>query len=142
MKEFILILFFAKTILLTQSPIDVHGNLVLELKEPIKAITTGASIQVDVSSMISYSSSDEISAFRGKLLKLFPQNSIKGKLVQKNGNEVLLTYNGDHLFNSKEVLISLYAENGVPLDKEFEKVELQSDRLLTSVSIYWKNHKK
>ncbi len=142
LKDFFLILLFAKSVLLTQSPIDVYGSFVLDFEEPIKAITPGASIQIDVSSMISYSSNEDIRTFRKKLLKLFPKNIIRGKLITKNGQKVLITYHGDHLFNKKEVLISLYADDGIPLDKEFENLELESKIQLTSVYIYWKNYKK
>ncbi len=52
MKEFFLILFFSKTILLTSTPVTIGANLTLTPSEPLTAITSGASLHIDVSHIL------------------------------------------------------------------------------------------
>jgi hypothetical protein len=48
MKEFFLSLFFAKMVLLTQSPIDIGKDWIdVKLEKPISAITQGATVNID-----------------------------------------------------------------------------------------------
>ena len=140
MKEFFLILFFSKTILLTPDPINLHGRLELAPDKPIEAITSGASIQVDVSSMVGWNGKEDILVFRKKISDLFPLGTIKAKLVGK-GKEVTLSYHGDHQFNKDHVMLSLYADNGVPSSVEFTKVIIESSIELNGIKVYWKNFK-
>lgn len=137
-----MILFFAKTILLTPSAIDIINSKTIILDDPIKAITTGASIQIDVTSMISYTHGEDIVEFRKTLFSILPKNSIRGMLVTKNNMEIQLDYKGKHLFNEQAVLLTLSKSDGIPLDKEFEKVIIETDNDLKSVKILWKNFKK
>lgn len=140
MKEFFLILFFSKTILLTPEPIDLHGRLELVPDKPIEAITSGAGIQVDVSSMAAWNAKEDILVFRKKLSDIFPPGTINAKLVGK-GKGVTLSYQGNHQFNKDNVMLSLYAENGMPTGVEFTKVIIESSIELDGVKVYWKNYK-
>lgn len=141
MKEFFLILFFAKTISLTPEPVDLIGEMELQPKEPLKAITSGASIQIDVSSTITWGGDEGIVELRQRLAKMFPANSIKAKLIGNSNQEVVFTYKGNHLFNRDSVTLSLYSDNGVPTDMEFRRVIITSNIELKGVYIFWKNHK-
>ena len=48
MKEFLLIFLFSKMVLLTPDPVDLYGEKDIYPKDPLTAITSGASIEVDV----------------------------------------------------------------------------------------------
>jgi len=54
---------------------------------------------------------------------------------------VVLRYEGNHQFNENSVMLSLYADEGVPTDIEFTKVVLESDVELKGVRVFWKNYK-
>jgi len=140
MKEFFLILFFSKTVLLTPDPINLHGRLELVPDKPIEAITSGASIQVDVSSTAAWNGKEDILVFRKKLSDLFPPGAIKAKLVGK-GKEVTLSYQGNYQFNKDNVMLSLCADNGIPTGVEFTKVIIESSIDLNRIKVYWKNYK-
>ena len=141
MKEFFLILFFSKTLLLTPDPINLHGRLELVPDKPIEAITSGASIQVDVSSMATRNWKEDILVFREKLSDLFPRSTIKAKLVGKDNKEVTLSYQGGHQFNKDIAMLSLHAHNGMPTGIEFTKVIIESSIKLNGIKVFWKNYK-
>lgn len=140
MKDFFLILLFSKTVLLTPDPINLHGRLELVPDKPIEAITSGASIQLDVSSMAAWNGKEDILAFRKRLSDLFPSGTIKAKLVG-NGEEVTLSYQGNHQFNKDNVMLSLYTDDGIPTGVEFTKVIIESSIKLNRIKVYWKNYK-
>ena len=71
MKEFFLILFFSKSILLTPTPVTLEGIVSLVPEEPISAITTGASVEIDISSIIVKGQNEGIVEFRERLKKIF-----------------------------------------------------------------------
>ena len=140
MKEFFLILLFSKTILLTPDPISLHGRLELVPDKPIKAITSGASIQIDVSSLINKDEKEGILAFRKRLLAMFPPKTISARLVGEDA-EVVLQYDGGHSFNKDSVWLELYVESGIQTDIEFKRVVIESSIKLNGVKILWKNYR-
>lgn len=143
MKDFFLILFFSKTILLTQNPITMsNGELELKLNEPIEAITSGASIQIDVTSMLKWDKNEGIKELRKKLDAIFPSGSIKAKLIEDDGMEIDLIYTGSSLINEDNVRLSLYGDGKISVDKEFTSIKLISSVELDEVNVYWKNYKK
>jgi len=142
MKEFLLILLFGKSVLLTPVPVVLHGSMELQPEAPIEAITSGASIQIDVSSIVSWDTKEGILEFRQRLKKQFPPGSIKAELFGDGNKKTTLTYKGNHLFNKDSVMLSLYGDNGVPTDVEFKKVILTSSIELKGVKVLWKNHKQ
>lgn len=142
MKEFFLILFFSKIVLLTPKPIDFLGDYVIELDSPISAITSGASIEIDVSSMITWGEDESILDFRERLNELFPKGKISAHLKNDANNEILLAYTGAHVVNKNKVVLSLYNDKGVPLDIDYNYLTIKSSIELENVLIYWKNHKK
>ncbi len=139
--EFLSILFFAKTVLLTPVPIDLYGDLDMRLRTPLTAITSGASIQVNVSSMISKSEKEGILEFGRRVESAFPPGTIQAKLTGNDGQEVKLSYEGNYAYSSDAVLLTLTANNGVPKNVEFERIIITSHIKLKSVLLSWKNHK-
>lgn len=142
MFEFIFILLFGKTFLLTNVPVDIQDTFFISLERPISAITSGANIQVDITSMLKYEPENGIADLSSKIEKLFPPHSIKATLFSRKGEEAILTNSKAFGFNDTRVLIPLYSDIGVPKDIEFIKVQISSEKILRGVKIYWKNHKK
>ena len=142
MKALILIIIFGKTIMLTPEYIDLEDSITLVPEENLAAITTGASLQIDVTKSITKRKGEEISDFRKKLTQLYPPYSIKASLIEENGDLINLTYSGGYLINNNKTLLSLSSGSGIPTDKEYSKVILKSDIPIKNVLVSWKNFKK
>jgi hypothetical protein len=143
MKTFLLILFFGKSVLLTPDYVDIDKDFTIELNESISAITSGASIKIDVVENLKYEEGVDISNFRQRVRELYPPNSIEASLIEKNGEITKLVYGGSGImFNNKNTLLSLESYGGVPTDREFVKVIIHSKVTLDSVLVNWVNYKK
>lgn len=141
--KFLTILLMGKTFLLTQDPISIGPQWVeLAGYESISAISPGASIQVDISKIIVWNDTDSIDDVRRLIHKSFPNRSIKAKLIDDAGTEVIFSYHGNSLINKENILLPLHAENGAPVGTDFQKVIIYSDKSIKDVLIYWKNYKK
>ncbi len=137
MKEFFAILFFGKVVLLTPNPVTVDDHIDLDLDDPIVAVTTGAGLEIDVSSMIVVT---DILATRRALRSRFPEDCLRATLFSSD-SQVVLSRMGS-LISDDSALISLSSDSGVPLKTEFSRIELDSCVRMTDVEIYWKNYKK
>jgi hypothetical protein len=129
---FFKLIFFLETLLLTPTPIDINDEWIsIKPNEPIAAITGGASIRIDVSKYIkSMDFNEEI--------ELFPNGSVEGRLIQKDGQEIMLTNDGKS--HSKDsVMLIVSGINSIPTDVEFIEVKLKSKLLISSTMVYWKN---
>lgn len=142
MMEFLRILFFAKTVLLTPEPINLLGDVELRPREPLTAITAGASIEIDVSSMITKPRQESVEDFYRRAEAMFPSGAAEAKLLTKDKREVVLNYDQRGIaFSNDTVFLVLSADGGVPTDIEFEIVRLTSRIELQSVKVTWKNYK-
>ena len=137
MKEFFLILFFAKSILLTPSSVDLTSEWTqIPLVEPLEAITSGAVIYVDVTKYVNADASID------RLDSTFPAGTVKARLVQKDGQETLLVNSSAYSFKKDKVYLSLDAAAGVPTDNEYTELFIRSTNPLSGVSLVWTNHRK
>lgn len=143
MFDFILILFLSKTVLLTPEFIDINSNeksYVINLKKPINAITSGASIQVDITEMLPKSIKRDIIKTRKSVSNMFPDGSMEAILSTDKG-DISLRYEGGSLIGNDGVRLALYGEE-MPTDIDFNVVTLKSNVNLEKVKIYWKNYTK
>ena len=137
MKEFFLMLFFAKSILLTPGGVDLtHEWLQILLDEPLEAITSGAAIYVDVTKHVDADISID------ELDDTFPPGTIKVRLVREASQDTLLENNSAYTFEEGKVYLNLDAADGVPTDKGFTEMYIQSSKPLGGVSLVWTNYRK
>ena len=137
MKEFFLMLFFAKSVLLTLGGADINNEwMQVPLEEPLEAITSGASIYVDVTKYV------DADASINKLDATFPAGTVRVRLVQKDGQETLLRNSSAYSFEEDKVYLILYAADGVPTGKEYTELYVRSTKPLSGVSLVWRNHRK
>jgi hypothetical protein len=141
MMTFLRILIFAKIVLLTPEPIDLFGEVELKLRESLTAITKGASIEINISSLITKPRQEGILEFRRRLREVFPPGTIEATMISKDKRQVTLHYNGASAYSGNEVILILDADGGVPTDVEFEKLIITSRINLKSVTVSWKNYK-
>jgi hypothetical protein len=131
---FFKLLFLLKTTLLTTSPITIGDEWISIIpSQPLEAITGGAAIYIDVTKYVKPMDFDAVS-------RTFPDGSVAGKLVQRNGSEVpLKSAGGSH--SSDSVLLIVAGEASVPTGVEFVEVKLKSSVTIESANVYWKNGK-
>lgn len=147
MKEFFLLLFFGKSILLTPSPITLGpGCVELELQKTLRVINEGASLQV----LIHQGPNDrqwlnDIDEARKKINGLYPNESINAQLMHSDGSIVNATnYNvgiGNEFYDL-ELTPRLQPaakswQSAYQVGDKFTKVKICSEKTIPSASIYW-----
>lgn len=142
MKEFFLILFFAKSVLLTPEPIDISGGVRLTFPEPVSAITSGAHIRIDVTrSLTEDVDLSSIVAVLDHLNTIYPDGSVTGTLTTAVGQRVILDLcNGSANGKNAELLLS--SSSGVPTGIEYSQFEIRSSIDLHGVKVTWQNHQE
>lgn len=142
MKELFLILFFSKTVLLTPVPVNISGEVVIRPEKPLEAITSGASLDIDVTDFIGRIKINEAGIFeiREIIKKKIPEGSVTATLHGTQGEKILLSKSG--VSKAKDVArLSLYADSGIPTNMAFNKITITSSTELRGVQVYWKNFK-
>ena len=141
--DFIRIMLFSKMILLTPNPVDLARTKEFKPETPLKAITEGATIYIDVTSTIGPKPKAEgIVEFRERVNKTFPAGSIEAALTGKNGVKIVLEHKGYVSFSDNDVWLDLNREGGVPTGIQFDRVVITSRVELRQVKIIWKNWKE
>jgi len=134
MKEFFLLLFFLKTTILTSAPVIISTNGIEIIPEkPLKAVTGGAAVYIDVSVYLKNNSIEDIE-------KKFPEGSVHGKIITYEGKEIELLHQGYSLTGNKMYLI-IGGNNPFPTNIDFSKVILFSQNELQNVFVVWMNGK-
>jgi len=141
MKELFLIFFLGKVVLLTPNPIDINVSTELVIDKQISAITSGAGILIDVSSLVPEEDRDTIWNSDQELTDLFPKGSISAKLYSENGDIVELDFSGGYLIGKDTIELTLHADEGIPTGIKFTKVIIESETELKGVTVSWKNYK-
>jgi len=136
MKNLFLIIFFGKLILLTNSPISINTSWHdVYFSEPVNAITSGASILIDVSKLIP--PENGLAALRGQ----FPTGTVEAILYTDSGKELLLAHKG-YYWSKKECMLALYRQGGMPTDLKFTRLKIKSSIPLNNVKVLWKNYQQ
>ncbi len=139
MKELLLILLFHKTVVLTPGLVDLEAPVVLTPPERLEAITPGAHLLVDVSSMIVWRNMEPVDAARERCRERFAPGSISAVLRSDESEDVVLTWEGATAIGDASVELLLAADGGVPVGVEFTDVVFESETPLRDVRITWKN---
>lgn len=142
MKEFFLILFFSKTILLTPVPVNISGEMVIRPEKLLEAITPGASLEIDVSDFTGRMKMKEMGILEVKeiLKEKIPEGSVRATLYGSKGEKVVLNESGFSITNDGAKL-TLFADSGIPTNMAFNKITITSNTELRGVKVYWKNFK-
>ena len=128
MKDFLLALFLSKIIALTPQPVDILGTLEIRPTEPIEAITSGASIEIEVSHLLGEKRG--IDETNRELEALFPAGTIEAELHSVGHQPVTLRYEGKYAWSGNTKSLILSGASGVPTGVEFSKVVVTSHALI------------
>ncbi|WP_290421038.1 hypothetical protein [Massilia sp. YIM B02769] len=135
------ILFFGSVTYIGESPTDINAGINdFQLQRPISAITSNASIQIDVTSMLP-ASEITIHGSREWFNNHFAKGCVKAVLYAK-GNPVpavVLDEQGIG-YSSGEVKLILSNSLAMPLKQEFSKLTLTSCKPMSNVSVSWQNY--
>lgn len=133
-------LLFGKSVLLTPIPIDLIGTSEIPLTMPIEAVTSGASLQIDVSFQVE-PDRNFLAVFE-KAKKIFPPNTVKAELIRTAAKESLeLSYVGPTASDTN-VYLKLVAPNGVPTGLKFDRLRITTEKDIKAARVYWINFSK
>lgn len=142
MWEFVRILLFSAIVSITGGKRDFPpGRYQFDLDEPLVAINEGASIYVDVSSMLPPRQS---LASKRKWADHFPIDSMTVHLIpDENSSEpVQFSYQGNISYTSDSVYLILSSDKAVPQGVDYVAAEFTTTVDLNHTELLWKNHGK
>jgi hypothetical protein len=142
MKEFFLILFFAESVLLTPQPVDIEGEVTLQLAEPVSAITSGANVRIDVTgNIVDTVDLSNAVAVLDYLAQRYPDGSVTATLTTDRGEKTILErVSGSTSGEKAELVVS--SSSGVQTDIDFSELRIASTTPLRAVTVTWQNHAK
>ena len=124
---------------MTPQPIELRGEVELKPLAPLVAINEGASIWIDVSSMVKRRREETALDLDLRVKELFPDGAIEAVLVSKALN-VPLRYKGHFAYGGDNVKLIVESDGGVPVDVEFNAIVITTSVPLESVSVWWRNY--
>jgi hypothetical protein len=143
MIEWLWILIFGSFVTLTDEPVDLAvGVNQIPLRKPISAINSGATVYVDVTSLVPAEAMANVFLARQWVEENVPMRCQSAVLAGDRLERVKLEFNGYSSYNKQSLWLSLDASNGIPLRQDFSELTLSSCMALPGVLIYWKNHGK
>jgi|GEM_PF-3252785 len=140
--KFFWILLFGSFVTLTEQPIDlVAGVNDVPLRAPISAVTHGASIFVDITSMIP-TNDVTIDLSRRWVERNVSAGCLRAVLQADNTGPVALEFMGSSSFEPGKVFLILASSSGVPVRQDFRRLSLTSCVPLSQIMVYWRNRQK
>lgn len=132
------VLLFGKTILITPLPIDISKLYQLQLERPIFALTSGAAVEIEISSMIPKALGPVESIEYAK--KTFPKGCVSAKLTQSRGTqESEIRSMGNVVGMKGGFRLLLESATNIPLDVRYDRLEILSCKPIYRTRIYWRN---
>jgi len=141
--EWLLVLFFGGSFSLTDNSIDLLATVnEIPLRRPIYAINSGASILIDITSMIPKDQMN-INSSRKWISENIRSGCIKAMLKGDSTKDVYLEFKGGVSYRPERLRLILDGEEGgVPTRRNFNKLFLSSCIRLSNVDVYWMNYQK
>jgi hypothetical protein len=137
LSTFIRLLFFGSRLLVTPNEVDLGPAwMTINLNEPLRAVTTGAFLEVDIGKEID--SHLDLMAKRKLAHERFPEGCGIAKLVSTEGREVFLTSYGISVART-ETFLELHTKEGVPTDLRFKTLLVKFNCPINATRLYWQN---
>jgi len=142
MKEFFLILFLGKSVLLTPTPIDLVDAVTLEFGEPVSAVTSGAHLRIDVTHSVPRSIDlANVVGVLDYLATQYPDGSLTATLTANTGEVQFLEHVGGSS-DGKTAELTVSSSKGVPTGIDFSELKIVTSAPLPAVTVTWQNYKK
>jgi hypothetical protein len=138
MWQFLKILFFGGSTVLTPQPIDVSDPWVeISVSDPLEAITPGATIQIQLQTAVSAQA--DATSRMAAAARQYPDNCVRARLVTTQGLEVEIG-NLSTAASSDATFLVLSREGGIPTQDKFARVKLRATCELRGVVVSWRNY--
>ncbi|MET1257656.1 hypothetical protein, partial [Aliikangiella maris] len=103
-------------------------------------ITTGASLRIDITEMLTSKDKSDLIEMRGEVKRMLQNKVVIAKLINSS-REVIFTYDGS-IAVSDGLAIIILNSNDVPIGEDFEKLNLKANLKLEKIKVYWQNYRK
>lgn len=134
------ILLFGSVTPLTEAPVHlIVGANEVPLRKPISAVTSGASLEVDVSAMIPKAELT-LDLSRKWVERNIEAGCLKAVLQGRGTPLTSLEFNGRSAFAPGKVFLILSSRTGAPVRQKFRSLTLTSCKPLNNVVLYWRNY--
>lgn len=136
------ILLFGSIAPIVETPVDlIAGANEIPLQKPISAVTSDATLQVDISALIPR---DELTLdlSRKWVEKNIEPGCLKAALKGQGGASVGLDFIDASSFEPGKTFLILSNQADIPVFEEFGSLTLTSCKPLKRVALYWKNYQK
>ena len=142
MWNFLKVIFLSSVMTVHGPDTFAPGSHPIELAKPLVAISPGASISIDVTSMVPAEQRESILGSREWVAKNFQGRLVKCSLSDATGSTVEFVFDGHSSFSEGAIYMDLHSASSVPVDREFIQLTLTTDAELSDVSILWLNSRK
>ncbi|MEW8300238.1 MAG: hypothetical protein AB2712_15485 [Candidatus Thiodiazotropha sp.] len=123
--------------IITPNPIDIGQEpILIKFEEPISAITSGASINIDITP---YISSVNISDGLKEIVNIFPSGCVVANLNSRKGEVVTLSRSTGS-WNGEQKMLNLSSEIGVPTGVKYISMQLSSCKEIKNAVVTWYNY--
>ncbi|WP_426178331.1 hypothetical protein [Massilia sp. TWR1-2-2] len=138
--NFLWILLFGSVTRLTEVPVNlIAGPNEIALKKPISTVTSGASLEIDVSAMVPKADLT-IELSRKWVERNFKTGCVQAQLQTRGTVTTRLEFNGQSSFAPEKVYLILSSRDAAPVGAELNSLVLTTCTPLNNVVIYWRNY--
>lgn len=139
MKEFLMLLFFHKTLLLTPVPIELAAGVEHRIQGSVSAINAEASFQVQIPLLPPKAS--ELPDFERKLRVTYPPGTIEVVASTKAGQSIRFTNRETFTYSTDDVRLIITSASPVPTDTSLERITIRATMAIPGTRVYWENGK-
>jgi len=139
MLTLIKIILFGGSTLLTPNPIDIgHEPIQIAFEKPLKVITKGASINIDVSPYIT--ANNVFDGFK-EIESSFPEGCVIAVLESVDGKKIVLSKSSAR-WGGDNKMLNLKSNIGVPTGVKFVGIQISSCKAISDTNVTWYNYSK
>lgn len=140
--ELLWILIFGNFVSLTDEPLNLSAGINhLSLQKPISAINTGATLEVDITSMVPTEATEKLLLATQWVDDNIPSGCLSAVLAGGHSTPVF-GFEGHTAYRKGSVKLILTGPNDLPLRQDFSELTLSTCMALPGALIYWRNHGK
>lgn len=130
------IMLFSSQTVINTTPITVTDEVTrLKFPEPVTALNYGASIEIDVTHI--FGPYENINEGFDRISAKYPKGCLKARLIAVDGSEFVLDETGSAIGENSYVVFHSF--KAIPLNIEFEFVEVTSCSPIKDATLVWRN---
>lgn len=143
MKEYLLILLFGKTVILTPEPITLNDENLIFSEEKLDVLTSGANLSIDITHFLESKNIDIRNDFFvddfKEIEKILPSGTFSVE-ISNESTSYKLNRKG-YSYKENEIKLIFY-NSSLPEGFKFHSLEIATKVQLENVLIFWQNYSK